>query len=107
MHLKKIVTRVVFLRFMYVVICFIVRVKIINIKIKTMFNSETEVNYIFKRLIDVVQLFVHQNINIIMINIINERVRFFDICEAVFISIENITISISIFVVKRSDHECF
>ena len=48
---------------------------------------------------------MRQNINIIMINIINERARFFDVCEAVFISIDSITISISVFIVKRSDHE--
>ena len=48
MHLKKIVTRVVFLRLMYVVVCSIVNVMIENIKIKTMFNNETEVNCMFK-----------------------------------------------------------
>ena len=42
-----------------------------------------------------------------MINIINERARFFDMCEAVFINIDSITISIPVFVVKRSDHELF
>ena len=50
---------------------------------------------------------MRQNINIIMINVTDERTRFFDVCEAVFISIDNITISISIFIVKRSDHELF
>ena len=42
-----------------------------------------------------------------MINVINERARFFDMCETVFISIDSITISISVFVVKRSDHKLF
>ena len=70
-----------------------------------MFDSEAEVNCIFKRLIDVAQLFVRQNINIIIINVIDERARFFDVCETVFINIDSITISISVFVVKRSDHE--
>ena len=40
-----------------------------------------------------------------MIDIINERTRFFDICETVSINIDSITISISVFVVKYSDHE--
>ena len=40
-----------------------------------------------------------------MINVTDERARFFDVCETVFISIDSITISISVFVVKRSDHE--
>ena len=48
---------------------------------------------------------MHQNINIIIINVINERARFFDVCETVSISIDSIIISISVFVVKRSDHE--
>ena len=104
-HLKEIVTRVAFLRFMYVVVCSIVSVMIEDIKIKTMFNSETEVNCMFKQLIDTVQLFMRQSISIIMISVINERAHFFDVCETIFINIDSITISISIFVVKRLDHE--
>ena len=48
---------------------------------------------------------MRQSINIIIINIINERTRFFDICETVFINIDNIMILIFVFVVKCSDHE--
>ena len=40
-----------------------------------------------------------------MINIIDKRARFFDVCETVSINIDIITISISVFVMKRSDHE--
>ena len=61
----------------------------------------------FKRLINIVPLFVHQNISIIIINIIDERVRFIDVCKTVFINIDSITISTSVFVVKRSDYELF
>ena len=104
-YLKKIVTRVIFLRFMYAVVCSIVNVMIENIKIKAMFNSGAKVNCMFKRLADAAQLFVRQNINKIMIDVTNERARFFNVCETVLISIDIITISISIFVVKRSDHE--
>ena len=107
MHLKKIVTRVAFLRFMYVVVCSIVNIMIENIKIKAMFDNEAKVNCMFKRLVDVVQLFMCQNINIIMINVIDKQARFFDVCKTIFINIENIIISISVFVVKRSDHELF
>ena len=57
-YLKKIVTRVVFLRFMYVIDCSIVSVMIDNIKIKTIFDSETEINCMFKQLINAVQLSV-------------------------------------------------
>ena len=35
----------------------------------------------------------------------DERVRFFDVCESIFINIENIIISIFIFVIERSNHE--
>ena len=50
---------------------------------------------------------MHQNINIIIINIINKRARFFNICEIVSINIDSITISISVFVRKRSNYELF
>ena len=40
-----------------------------------------------------------------MINVTDERARFFDIYEIISISIDNITISISVFVVKRSDYK--
>ena len=104
-HLKKIVARVAFLRLMYVVACSIVNVMIENIKIKAMFDNGAEVNCMFKWLTDAAQLPVRQSINIIMINVTDEWARFFDVCEAVFISIDSITISISVFVMKRSDHE--
>ena len=97
-------TRVTFLHLMYIVIYSIVSVMIENIKIKTMFNSGAEM---FKRLIDAAQLSVRQSINIIIINVIDERARFFNVCETVFINIDSITISIFVFVVKRSDHELF
>ena len=106
-HLKKIVTCVAFLRFMYVVVCLIVSVMIENNKIKTLFDNGAEINCIFKRLIDVAQLFICQNINIIMINIVDKRTRFFNVCETIFINIDSITILISVFVVKRSDQEFF
>ena len=47
-YLKEIVTCVVFLRFMYVVVCSIVNVMIEDIKIKAMFDSRTKVNCIYK-----------------------------------------------------------
>ena len=106
-HLAKTVTRVTFLRFMYVVVYSIVNVIIENIKIKAIFNSGAEINYMFKQLIDTTQFSVRQNINMIIINVINERVQFFNISEIVFLNIESITISIFVFVVKRSNHELF
>ena len=40
-----------------------------------------------------------------MINAINEQSRFFNVCKAIFINIKSIIVLISVFVVKRSDHE--
>ena len=68
--------RITSLRLMYIVIYSTVDVMIENIKIKVIFNNGAEVNCMFKRLIDVAQLFIHQSINIIMINIIDKRTRF-------------------------------
>ena len=70
-----------------------------------MFNNGAETNCMFKRLTNATQLFMCQSINIIIINIIDERARFFNVCEVVCINIDNITISISVFVIKRSDYE--
>ena len=40
-------------------------------------------------------------------NFINERARFFNVCESIFVNIENIIISIFIFVIKRLNHDFF
>ena len=40
-------------------------------------------------------------------NFIDERARFFDVCESIFVNIESIIISIFIFVVERSNHDFF
>ena len=40
-------------------------------------------------------------------NFIDERVRFFDICELIFVNIKNIIILIFIFVIKCSNHNFF
>ena len=101
MHLKKIVTCVAFLHFIYIVVCSIVNVMIENIKIETIFNNRTEINCIFKRLIDVAQLSVRHNINIIIINVIDKRTRFFNVYKIVFINISNDIILVSVFVMKR------
>ena len=42
-----------------------------------------------------------------MINATDEQARFFDVCETVLINIESIIVSVSVFVVKRFDHEFF
>ena len=42
-----------------------------------------------------------------MIDVIDKRARFFNVCEIVFININSITILISVFIMKRSNHELF
>ena len=42
-----------------------------------------------------------------MISFTDERARFFDVCKSMLINIKNIIISISIFVIERSNHELF
>ena len=51
-HLKEIVVRIVFFRSMYIVVCFIMNVSIDDVKIKTLFNNDVEINCISKKLID-------------------------------------------------------
>ena len=60
-----------------------------------------------KRLIDATQLFIYQKINILIINFINEHIRFFDICESIFVNIKNIMISTFIFMIECSDYDFF
>ena len=98
MYFQNIVIRVVFLRFKYATVCSTMNVMIEKIKIKAMFNNNVETNCMSKRLTNAAQLFIRQNISIIMINAIDERTRFFDVCETVFISIESIIVLISIFI---------
>ena len=104
-HLKEIVVRIVFFRLMYVVVCSTMNVSIDNVKIKMLFDNDIEINYMSKRLIDATQFFIRQEISIVMINFIDERIRFFDVYESIFVNIENIIISTFIFVIKRSNHD--
>ena len=104
-HLRKIVVRVAFFRLIYVVVCSIMNVSINNVKIKTLFDNNVEINFISKKLTDATQFFIRQEINIVMMNFINERIRFFDVCKSILINIENIIISIFIFVIQYSNHD--
>ena len=106
-HLKEIVARIVFFRSMYVVICSTINVFINDIKIKTLFDNNIKINCMSKRLIDATQFLIRQKINIVMMNFINECVRFFNVCESIFVNIKNIIISIFIFVMKCSNHDFF
>ena len=104
-YLKKIVVRIVFFRSIYAVVCSTMNISIKNVKIKTLFDSDAEINCMSKKLTNLTQLFIRQEINIVMMNFINERVRFFDVCKSIFINIESIIISILIFVIERSNHD--
>ena len=104
-HLRKIIARVAFFRSMYTVVCSTMNVSIDDVKIKTLFNNDVEINYMSKRLTDATQLFIRQEINIIMMNFIDERVRFFGVCKSIFVSIESIIISTLIFVIECLNHD--
>ena len=58
-HLKEIVIQIISFRSMYVVVCSIMNVSIDDVKIKTLFNSDVEINYISKKLIDATQLLIY------------------------------------------------
>ena len=60
-----------------------------------------------KKLIDATQLLIRQEINIVMMNFINKRARFFDVCKSIFVNIENIIILILIFMIKCLNHDLF
>ena len=92
---------------MYAVVCSTMNVSIKNVKVKALFDSDVEVNCMSKKLTNSTQLFIRQDINIVMMNFTDERARFFDVCESMFINIESIIISISIFVIERSNYEFF
>ena len=60
-----------------------------------------------KRLINATQFFIYQKINFVMINFIDKRARFFDVCESIFVNIKNIIISTLIFIIERSNYDFF
>ena len=57
-HLKKIVARIIFFRSMYAVVCSMMNVSIKNVKIKTLFDSDAEINCMSKKLINLTQLII-------------------------------------------------
>ena len=106
-YLKEIVAQIVFFRSMYIVVCLTINVSINNVKIKMLFNNDVEINCMLKRLTDATQFFIRQKINIVIMNFIDERARFFDVYKSIFVSIENIIILTFIFVIEHSDHDLF
>ena len=85
---------------MYAVVYSTMNVSRRNIKVKTLFDNNVEINCMSKELTNSIQLFIRYEINIVMMNFTDEHARFFDICESILINIENIIISIFIFVIK-------
>ena len=51
-HLKEIVARIVFFYLMYVVVCSTMNVSIDDVKIKTLFDNDVEINCMSKKLTD-------------------------------------------------------
>ena len=42
-----------------------------------------------------------------MMNFIDERAHFFNVCESIFVNIKNITILTFIFIIERLNHDLF
>ena len=78
-----------------------------DVKIKILFDNDVEINYMSKRLTDATQFFICQEINIIIMNFINERACFFNVCKLIFVNIKSIIISIFIFMIKRLNYNFF
>ncbi len=76
-----------------------------NIKIKTIFNNNIEINYISKNFTNKTNLIIWQNISILLIKVIEARVCFEKIIENTKILIKKIIIYIFIFVVSRFDYK--
>ena len=89
---------------MHVVACLTMNVLINDVKIKILFDNDIKINCMSKKLIDAMQFFIRQKISIVIINFINKRARFFDICESIFVNNKNIIISTLIFVIERSNY---
>ena len=58
-HLKKIIIQIIFFRSIYVVVYSTMNVSINNVKIKTLFDNNVEINCMSKRLINATQLLIH------------------------------------------------
>ena len=52
MYINELIIRVTFFRNIYAIICFIVYIDIKNYRVKTIFDNEIEINYIFKKLVN-------------------------------------------------------
>ena len=92
---------------MYVVVCSTMNVLIENNKVKILFDSNAEIKYMSKKLTNSTQLFIRQEINIVIISFTDKRARFFDVYKSIFINIESIIISIFIFVIERLNYKLF
>ena len=57
-HLEKIVAQIIFFCSIYVVVCLMMNVSIDDVKIKTLFDNNVEINYMSKKLIDATQFFI-------------------------------------------------
>ena len=52
MYINKLITRIIFFRNIYAIVCFIIYIDIENYRVKIIFDNEIEINYIFKKLVN-------------------------------------------------------
>ncbi len=104
-YLDNIVAKVNLLQTFYFVVFFIVWIKIKNIKIKIIFDNKIEINCISKSLAKKIDLIICQKVSISLIEVIEARVYFEEIIKNAKISIDDIVIYISIFVIICFDYK--
>ena len=104
-YFDDIVAKVNLLQTLYFVACSITWVKIKNIKIKIMFDNKVEINCINNFFANKINLIIRQEVSISLIKVIKVRICFERVIKNAKISIDDIVIYISIFVVICFDYE--
>ena len=79
--MNDLIIRIAFLKTMCVVICSKAFVFVDDVKVKTLFDNEVEINCINKKLTNEVDLSIRHETIMFMIVVIENNVKFVDICD--------------------------
>ena len=102
--MNDLIMRIAFLKAMCVVTCSKAFVFVDDIKVKTFFDNEIEINCINKKLTNERDLSIRHETIMFMIVIIENNVKFVDIYDDFEIRLRNATIIVFIFIVIKSNH---
>ena len=105
MHMNDLIVRISSLKAMCVVACSKTFVSIENVKVKTLFDNEVEINCINKRLVDEANLFIRHETIMSMIATTNDNVKFVKVCDDLKVRLREVIIITSIFVILKSNHD--